>query len=144
MNLKPTIFSILLICTGSTSIHADEYQRGFSSSRTCTRNEYREEYIPGTRRDPGYVKNWEETVEVPCPGVTSTRNPRVNTTTNSPVNSSTNNEKIDNNDCTEGKIAGGILGGGLATAISRGKDRWWAIPAGVIGGSMAGCQIDGG
>ena len=128
MNLKPAIFSILLICTGSTSILADEYQPGFSASRTCTRNEYREEYIPGTRNSPGYVKTWEETVEVACPE----------------VNSTTNHNKIDNNDCTEGKIAGGILGGGLATAISRGKDRWWAIPAGVIGGSMAGCQIDGG
>ena len=128
MNFKPTFFSIILICTGSTSILADEYQRGFSSSRTCTRNEYREEYIPGTRKDPGYVKKWEETVEVPCPGVTST----------------TNENKFDNNDCSEGTIAGGILGGGLATAISRGKDRWWAIPAGVIGGSMVGCEIDGG
>ena len=128
MNLKSTFFSIILISTGSTSILADEYQRGFSSSRTCTRNEYREEYIPGTRKDPGYVKKWEETVEVPCPGVTST----------------TNENKFDNNDCSEGTIAGGILGGGLATAISRGKDRWWAIPAGVIGGSMVGCEIDGG
>tara|TARA_Y100001968_G_scaffold254167_1_gene239968 strand:+ start:343 stop:738 length:396 start_codon:yes stop_codon:yes gene_type:complete len=131
MNLKYTIFSILIICSGSTLIYADEYQPGFSSSRTCTRNEYREEYIPGTRMDPGYVKKWEEIVEVPCPG----------------VNSTTNNMKdneLDNNDCSEGKIAGGILGGGLATAISRGKDRWWAIPAGVIGGSMMGCEIDGG
>tara|TARA_B100001996_G_C18253503_1_gene436174 strand:+ start:101 stop:487 length:387 start_codon:yes stop_codon:yes gene_type:complete len=128
MNLKTTILSILLLSTGSTSIHADQYQRGFSSSRTCTRNEYREEYVPGTRSNPGYVKSWEETVEVPCPR----------------TNSTTNQNNIDNNDCTEGKIAGGILGGGLATAISRGKDRWWAIPAGVIGGSMAGCQIDGG
>ena len=131
MNLKYTIFSILLIFSGSSSINADEYQRGFSSSRTCTRNEYREEYVPGTRRDPGYVKNWEETVEVPCPRDNSTIN-------------NTNNGEIDNNDCSEGKIAGGILGGGLATAISRGKDRWWAIPAGVIGGSMMGCEIDGG
>ena len=128
MNLKTSIFSIFLICTGSTTILADEYQRGYSSTRTCTRNEYREEYVPGTRNDPGYVKNWEETVEVPCPGVRPT----------------TNQNKIDNNDCTEGKIAGGLLGGGLATAISRGKDRWWAIPAGVVGGSMVGCQIDGG
>ena len=131
MNFKSTIFSLLFICTGSTSVFADEYQRGFSSSRTCTRNEYREEYIPGTRRDPGYVKKWEETVEVPCPGSNSTIN-------------KTNNDDFDNNDCTEGKIAGGILGGGLATAISRGKDRWWAIPAGVIGGSMVGCEVDGG
>ena len=128
MNFKNTVFSILFICSGSTSILADEYQRGYSSSRTCTKNEYREEYIPGTRRDPGYVKKWEETVEVPCPGVSSTDN----------------NTELDNNDCSEGKIAGGILGGGLATAISRGKDRWWAIPAGVIGGSMMGCEIDGG
>ena len=128
MNFKPTIFSILIICAGSTSTFADEFQRGFSSSRTCTKNEYREEYVPGTRNSPGYVKTWEETVEVPCPGVTST----------------TNENKFDNNDCSEGTIAGGILGGGLATAISRGKDRWWAIPAGVIGGSMVGCEIDGG
>ena len=128
MNLKSTIFSIFIIFTGSTSIHADEYQRGFFSSRTCTRNEYREEYIPGTRNEPGYVKKWEETVEVPCPGSNSTNE----------IN------EFDNNDCSEGTIAGGILGGGLATAISRGKDRWWAIPAGVIGGSMVGCEIDGG
>ena len=128
MALKSTILTIVLILSGSTSINADEYQRGFSSSRTCTRNEYREEYIPGTRKDPGYVKHWEETVEVPCPG----------------ANSTTNKENVDNNDCSEGTIAGGILGGGLATAISRGKDRWWAIPAGVIGGSMMGCEIDGG
>ena len=107
---------------------ANEYQRGFSSSKTCTRNEYREEYIPGTRNDPGYVKKWEETVEVPCPG-------------NSSIIDQNN---YDNNDCSEGTIAGGILGGGLATAISRGKDRWWAIPAGILGGSMVGCEIDGG
>ena len=128
MNLKFAILSIFIICTGPTSVLSDQYQRGFSSSRTCTRNEYREEYIPGTRKDPGYVKKWEETVEVPCPD----------------SNSSTKKNKFDNNDCSEGTIAGGILGGGLATAISRGKDRWWAIPAGVIGGSMVGCEIDGG
>tara|TARA_B100000965_G_C19156749_1_gene568489 strand:- start:96 stop:518 length:423 start_codon:yes stop_codon:yes gene_type:complete len=140
MNLKFSILSILIFCTGSTAILADEYQRGFSTSRTCTRNEYREEYIPGTRMDPGYVKKWEETVEVPCPGANSTsRNETRNETRNV-----TRNEELDNNDCTEGKIAGGILGGGIATAISRGKDRWWAIPAGVIGGSMVGCDIDGG
>ena len=107
---------------------ADEYQRGFSSNRTCTRNEYREEYIPGTRNNPGYVKKWEETVEVSCPS----------------VDSATNKNEFDNNDCSEGKIAGGMIGAGLATAISKGKDRWWAIPAGLVGGSMVGCQINGG
>tara|TARA_B100001250_G_C19228387_1_gene541114 strand:+ start:83 stop:463 length:381 start_codon:yes stop_codon:yes gene_type:complete len=126
--MKSAILTIFFIITGTTSIKADQYQRGFSSSRTCTRNEYREEYVPGNRKEPGYVKKWEETVEVPCPDSSSAK------------------EKIkyDTNDCSEGTIAGGILGGGLATAISRGKDRWWAIPAGVVGGSMVGCQMDGG
>tara|TARA_Y100001968_G_C19395908_1_gene738310 strand:+ start:636 stop:1022 length:387 start_codon:yes stop_codon:yes gene_type:complete len=128
MSLKSAILSLFLICTGSIPILANEYQPGFSSSKTCTRNEYREEYIPGTRKEPGYVKAWEETVEVPCPS----------------VNSTTDNKHFDNNDCSEGTVAGGILGAGLATAISRGKDRWWAIPTGFLGGSMIGCQIDGG
>ena len=136
MNLKSTIFSIFIISSGLTSIYADEYQRGFTSSRTCTRNEYREEYIPGTRNNPGYVKHWENTIEVPCPNHGSKTSPRVNSTKTK--------ENVDTNDCSEGTIAGGILGGGFATAISRGKDRWWAIPAGVIGGSMVGCEIDGG
>ena len=38
----------------------------------------------------------------------------------------------------------GILGGGLGAALSRGDGRWWAIPLGVVGGSMIGCDIDGG
>jgi len=52
--------------------------------------------------------------------------------------------EYDTNDCSEGTLAGGLLGGGLATSISRGKDRWWAIPLGVVGGAMIGCDIDGG
>ena len=126
--MKIALLTIVFLTTGVIGTSANEYQPGFSTSRTCTRNEYREEYIPGTRNNPGYVKKWEETVEVPCQGKTSKND----------------TYKLDNNDCSEGTIAGGILGGGLATAISRGKDRWWAIPAGVVGGSMFGCQIDGG
>ena len=39
-------------------------QAGYSSSRTCFKTEYREEYIPGTEDNPGYVKSWKDTVEV--------------------------------------------------------------------------------
>ena len=126
--MKIALLTIILLTSGGLSSTASEYQRGFSSLRTCTRNEYMEEYIPGTRNNPGYVKSWEETVEVPC----------------EKKESNNNTSKLDNNDCSEGSIAGAILGGGIATAISRGKDRWWVIPAGVVGGSMFGCQIDGG
>ncbi len=37
-------------------------------SVTCTRREYREEYIPGTKASPGYVRNYEIDVEIPCNG----------------------------------------------------------------------------
>ena len=37
-------------------------------SVTCTRTEYREEYIPGTKSSPGYVRNYEVDVEIPCGG----------------------------------------------------------------------------
>ena len=51
---------------------------------------------------------------------------------------------VDNNDCSSGTVAGALIGGGLAGYRSRGKGRWWAIPAGIVGGAMLGCQINGG
>ena len=50
----------------------------------------------------------------------------------------------DTNDCSDGKIAGGLLGGGLGAAISRGDGRWWAIPLGAVVGSHIGCDLAGG
>lgn len=52
--------------------------------------------------------------------------------------------QTDDNSCIEGSILGGIAGGGLGAALSRGNGRWWAIPLGIVGGSMVGCQVDGG
>ena len=109
-------------------------QSGYSKSRTCYKSEYKEEYVPGTEFDPGYVKSTKETVEVPCtPGDTA----------GSKVIRKTIVE-YDTNDCSDGTIVGALLGGGLAGFGSRGKDRWWAIPSGIIGGAMVGCQMDGG
>ena len=113
-------------------------QVGYSSSRTCFKTEYREEYIPGTAESPGYVRSWNDTLEVPCRDTPVSIEPR---TYRRHV---TVYENVDTNDCSEGTLAGGLLGGGLAGFGSRGKDRWWAIPAGIIGGSMIGCAIDGG
>tara|TARA_B100001093_G_C26174911_1_gene737359 strand:+ start:128 stop:580 length:453 start_codon:yes stop_codon:yes gene_type:complete len=115
-----------------------DYQEGYSSSRTCFRTEYREEYIPGTAENPGYVKSWNDTFEVPC------RNRHVSIEPRPYRRHVTVYEDVDTNDCSEGTIAGGLIGGGLATAISRGKDQWWAIPTGIVTGAMIGCDIDGG
>ena len=93
-------------------------------SITCTRKEYREEYIPGTRSNPGYVKSYEIDVVIPCDGGRA--------------------QNIDNNDCREGSLIGGLLGAGIAMSSSRGKDRYWAVPAGGTAGALIGCQVDGG
>mgnify|MGYP001166896026 CR=1 FL=1 len=128
--------AILLILNPVAAI-ADEYQPGYSSSRTCYRSEYREEYIPGTEDDPGYVKSWKETIEYPCTNNRATIIRPKRTVVE-------RHYEVDDNDCSEGTVAGGLLGGGIAAAISRGDGRWWAIPTGIVTGAMIGCDIDGG
>jgi len=126
-----------LLALTPVSVLADEYQEGYSYSKTCYRSEYREEYVPGTEDNPGYVRSWQETVEFPCErNKASITRPRRTVVEKQ--------YEVDDNDCTDGKIAGGLLGGAAGAAMSRGDGRWWAIPLGVVGGSMIGCDIDGG
>ena len=133
--MKILLASILALTP--VSAMADEYQEGYSHSRTCFREEYREEYVPGTVNNPGYVRSWKETVEFPCKRYHRSDEPRQSTVTRT-------YDEYDTNDCGDGKIAGGILGGGLAAAISRGDGRWWAIPLGAVVGSHIGCEAAGG
>ena len=134
--MKILIASLIAISSVSPAF-ADDYQRGYSSSKTCYRSEYREEYIPGTEDDPGYVRSWKETIEFPCQNNSAT----IQRPTRTVVE---RHYEVDDNDCSDGKIAGGILGGGLAAAVSRGDGRWWAIPLGVVAGSKIGCDAAGG
>ena len=129
--MKTTIAALLALSTFSPVL-AGEFQPGYSKTETCTRNEYREEYVPGTRTSPGYVKSWNETIEVPCENRTSSHHHNHPQTVQ------------DTNDCSEGTIIGGLLGAGLAGMGSRGKDQWLAVPAGGVAGAMIGCQMDGG
>ena len=114
------IYLALLICFSPTI----QVSATTPKSVTCTRTEYREEYIPGTKSNPGYVRNYEIDVEIPCGGDNAMSN--------------------DTNDCSEGSVIGGILGAGIALSSTRGKDRFWAVPAGGTAGALIGCQVDGG
>ena len=120
-------------------------QAGYSNQRSCHKTEYREEYIPGTEDNPGYVKSWKDTIEVPCddhPNVGWERTyPR---SSDRPYYRRHVTVYEDTNDCSDGKIAGGLLGGGLGAAISQGDGRWWAIPLGAVVGSHIGCDLAGG
>ena len=115
---------------------ADDYQAGYSTSRNCFKTEYREEYIPGNADSPGYVQSFHETIEDPCKHNEESLR-RGGYTRKTTI-------EFDNNDCSDGKIAGGLLGGGVGAALSRGDGRWWAIPLGAVLGSRIGCEIEGG
>ena len=71
------------------------------------------------------MKSYEVDVVIPCRG-------------------ESNAEKVDDNDCSEGSFIGGLLGAGIALSSSKGKDRFWAVPAGGTAGALIGCQLDGG
>ena len=139
-----TLLALTPVSTFASPVYSDS-QPGYSNQRTCHKTEYREEYIPGTEDNPGYVKSWKDTIEVPCedvnPDVGWRRHP-------SPPERPYYRRHVtvyeDTNDCSDGKIAGGLLGGGLGAAISRGDGRWWAIPLGAVVGSHIGCDLAGG
>ena len=111
-----------------------EQAAGYSRTKTCYSTEYRAEYIPGTERDPGYVKSWKETVEFPCSNNKATIIRE----------RSVEYREVDENDCSDGKVAGALLGGAAGAAMSRGDGRWWAIPIGAVVGSKIGCDAAGG
>ena len=123
-----------LIALTPVSASADDIIEWETTSKTCYRETYREEYIPGTKNDPGFIKTYNELIEVPC------RDDKYA----DPIIKRETVVEYDDNDCTDGKVAGAVLGGGLGAAISRDNGRWWAIPLGAVIGSKIGCDAAGG
>ena len=128
--MKHALLALPLLVLGSLPLQARYAQPGFSNQ--CFEEVYREDYIPGTRSRPGRIRSYVETVEVPCGGPRATTQPGVR------------QSNTDNNSCVEGSILGGITGGALGGVLSTQENWIWSIPAGVVGGAMVGCQIDGG
>ena len=137
MKVNTILFGSLFVLGSTIPVLAEQtdYRPGGMSEEQCFKYEYREEYVPGTRNNPGYVKSYKDKVEVPCHRESRPRPEFMPSETSS---------NVDDNSCVEGSIIGGITGGALGGVLST-KDNWiWSIPAGVIGGSMVGCQVDGG
>ena len=137
--LKAVLASLLIgtatvPCIGLAGAKAQTVsQPGYSHTTQCFRDEYREEYIPGTKDRPGYVRNWTEKVEIAC--------------SDTPSRSSTQKDQtadVDNNDCSQGSVIGGLLGAGLGAALSRKEGRWVGVPVGAAAGAGVGCQVAGG
>lgn len=123
-----TLSTILLLTLSiPTNVMAEqiEYQPGYSSEENCYRYEYREEYIPGTSNNPGYVKSFREKVKISC------KNGRAHTR-----HEYYREEK--KSECVGG-VVGGIAGGTAAFFGTKGaNDRWWSTPLGILGGAVVG------
>ena len=143
MKLSAAIAIALIGVTSAPALAGGPRFRG----RTNTYHEefcykYKERYVPGYynkhgRYVGGYVKS--EKKKVSCWKINRPSYPRRYEDPAPNIGGG-----VDNNSCVEGAILGGILGGGAGAAASRGDGRWWAIPLGIAGGSMLGCQVDGG
>ena len=107
------------------------YSYGASGAR-CYEQVWREEYVPGTFSSKGYVRRWQEEVEVACRRTSTQPTPAPTT------------QNTDDNSCLEGSILGGIAGGAGGAALSRGEGRFIGIPLGIVAGALLGCQVDGG
>tara|TARA_B100000214_G_scaffold10092_1_gene7360 strand:+ start:540 stop:977 length:438 start_codon:yes stop_codon:yes gene_type:complete len=133
---------------------ADGYhhQSGYTTQRTCYKEIYREEYISGNRRSKGYVKSYLDKVEVPCSSLSwitpvrkhrhSLNNAHYFPHTHRRYNRPTHQQvlvsrryKPSGGSCSSGiTTTGGLIGGGLAAAISK-KDAYaWSIPLGAVFG----------
>ena len=107
--MKVLLASLLALTPVSASAEYVDSRSGYAHTQKCYRSEYREEYIPGSEDNPGYVKSWKETIEYPCN--TPDRGTRRQVIERQ--------YEVDDNDCTDGKVAGAILGGGVGAALSR-------------------------
>ena len=141
--MKISLVALLLL--SSVPVLAHDYQRGYITQRTCYKEIYKEEYIVGTRESRGYVQSFSERVKVPCNQLaqihdhhhippynysrTSYYQPRKNYRI-SRINSSASI-------CNSSRMTGGLLGGGIAVALSKKDAYGWSIPLGsVVGMSM--------
>ena len=137
MNKHISRFFLFLLMFHTLPVEAGNYtQPGGTRQQTCYTTVYREEYVPGTRNQPGRVRSWTEQQEVDC----ERSNPHY-LPADQPV---TRPAPVDDNSCIEGAVLGGIAGGALGAGLSRDEGNFIGIPLGIVGGALVGCQIDGG
>ena len=157
MRIQPLVLTAMLLSPMAAMADGYHHQRGYTTQRTCYKEIYREEYVAGTSSSKGYVKSYLDKVEVPC--FSLSWNPPVrkyprshnhayyrhNHVHYSPHTHRRNNRpthqqvlvsrsyRTSGGSCSSGNATtGGLIGGGLAAAISK-KDAYaWSIPLGAV------------
>ena len=90
-----------LLAFSPTAAIADDGVVWKTTSRTCYKETYREEYVPGTKSAPGYVSSYSEIIEVPCNSERVVSDPMIRRETV---------VEYDNNDCSDGKNSWCVTG----------------------------------
>ena len=134
--MKIGIFALLLL--GAAPVNAHNFQNGYSHSETCTKTVYREEYIAGTLHSQGYVKSWHDTIHVPCSGSKKHHHHKHSNHNQYGYTPSYSTPKHTNKTCNASRTTGGLVGGGLAAALSDETAYSWAIPLGAVVGMGVG------
>ena len=119
---------VALLLLSATPVSADGYS--YSPNEVCEKTIYREQYVEGTLRSSGYVRSFRDTIEIPCHRTTNQHQHR-------------HNHYHSRRKCNSSRTTGGLLGGGIAAALSD-RDSWaWSIPVGAVvgmGAGGSGCQ----
>tara|TARA_Y100000589_G_scaffold87124_1_gene81181 strand:+ start:3574 stop:3963 length:390 start_codon:yes stop_codon:yes gene_type:complete len=102
--------------------YANNYYSNYSHGSKCYKNVYREKYVPGTVLNPGYIRQWEERLEVNC---NNNRNAQ---------SRKNNNDYYSNNKSLrcERSTIGALVGGGIAAGLSAVDAYGWSIPLGAV------------
>ena len=157
MRIRPLVLTAMLLSPMAAMADGYHHQRGYTTQRTCYKEIYKEEYVAGTRSSKGYVKSYLDKVEVPCsslswnPSVRKYRHrhnhpyyqhnhahylPHKHRRYYRPTHQQvlvSRSYRTSGGSCSSGNATtGGLIGGGLAAAISK-KDAYaWSIPLGAV------------
>ena len=150
MKIRPLVLTAMLLSPIAAMADGYHHQRGYTTQRTCYKEIYKEEYVAGTRSSKGYVKSYLDKVEVPCsslswnPPVRKYRHqhnhvhyfPHTHRRHYSPTHQQvlvSRSYRNSGRSCSPSRSTTvGLLGGGLAAAISK-KDAYaWSIPLGAV------------
>ena len=137
-----------LLFLSSSPVNAHINQSGHTTQRFCFKEIYREEYVSGTKASRGFVKSYFDRVQVPCFQKTRVHHyyhyqrPTYfysQKRFHQPLKTYENfRSKKSSRDCNSSRTTGGLIGGGLAAALSRQDAYGWAIPLGAVVGMGVG------
>ena len=150
MRIQPLVLAAMFLSPMAAIGDGYHHQRGYTTERTCYKEIYTEKYVAGTRSSKGYVKSSVDKVEVPCsllswnPPVRKYRHrhnhahyfPHTHRRYNRPTHQQvlvSRSYRTRGGSCSSGNATtGGLIGGGLAAAISKKDAHAWSIPLGAV------------